>query len=290
MADGIEKLSIAWHPAFCSAAEFDLRAEKGNLQFDPEHNLSREPIRMDLLIIKKNTEEPSDNDIAKIFRKYNVIEYKSPDDGLTIDDFYKTIGYACLYKGTAKEVNAIPANEITVSVFRESYPEKLIQMLEEEGAVVEMTAPGVYEVKEAKPFPAQIVVTKQLDAEKHAGLRILSRAAALDDIETFLRQAQDAVSPGDRANVDAILQVSVSANQQAYDILKRRDPTMCEALRELMKDEIQAEKNASFEQGAFETMVAALKNLIVVTGKTADEAMNMLLIPAVDRDKYKARL
>lgn len=61
---------------------------------------------------------------------------------------------------------------------------------------------------------------------------------------------------------------------------------MCEALRELMKDEIQAERADS----AFETMVAALKNLIVVTGKTADEAMNMLLIPASDRDKYKARL
>lgn len=61
---------------------------------------------------------------------------------------------------------------------------------------------------------------------------------------------------------------------------------MCEALRELMKDEIQAERADS----AFETMVVALKNLIVVTGKTADEAMNMLLIPASDRDKYKARL
>lgn len=245
---------------------------------------------MDLLIIKKNTDMTSNNNIARIFRKYNVIEYKSPGDSLTIDDFYKTLGYACLYKGTAQEVDAIPAEELTVSLFREAYPQALIDSLKKSGSEVVCTAPGVYEVRNGKFFPAQIVVTKQLDAEKHAGLRILSRAAALDDIETLLRQAQGAVSPGDRANIDAILQVSVSANQQAYDVLKRRDPAMCEALRELMKDEIQAEKNASFEQGAFETMVAALKNLIVVTGKTADEAMNMLLIPACDRDKYKARL
>jgi hypothetical protein len=169
---------LNWHPAFCSAAEYDLRAERENLQFDSEHSLSKEPLRMDLLIIKKNTDEPSSNDIARIFRKYNVIEYKSPDDGLTIDDFYKTIAYACLYKASGKTVNEVPANELTVSVFRETYPEKLIQMLEEDGAIVEMTAPGVYEVKSSKFFfPAQIVVTKDLDVKKHASLRILSRNA-----------------------------------------------------------------------------------------------------------------
>lgn len=133
MADGIENVSIAWHPAFCSAAEFDLRAEKENLFFEPEHNLSREPLRMDLLIIKKNTDTASNNDIARIFRKYNVIEYKSPGDSLTIDDFYKTLGYACLYKGTAREVDAIPAEELTVSLFRESYPQTLIDSLKKIG-------------------------------------------------------------------------------------------------------------------------------------------------------------
>ena len=65
---------------------------------------------------------------------------------------------------------------------------------------------------------------------------------------------------------------------------------MCEALRELMKDEIQAEKNSSFEQGAFENMVGAIKNLMLSTGKTAEDAMNLLFIPASDRDKYRARL
>lgn len=278
MADGVEKISIAWHPAFCSAAEFDLRAEKGNLQFDPEHNLSREPIRMDLLIIKKNTEEPSDNDIAKIFRKYNVIEYKSPDDGLTIDDFYKTLGYACLYKGTAKEVNAIPANELTVSVFRESYPEKLIQLLEEGGAVVEMTAPGVYEVKDSKLFPAQIVVTKNLDPNKHAGLRILSRAAKAEDIELFIKQTEGVENPGERANIDAILQVSISANQQTYEDLKRRDPVMCEALRNLMKDEIYEENLEKDKRIAINLYESGVKEDVIAKalGRTVEVVMKWL--------------
>ena len=39
-------------------------------------------------------------------------------------------------------------------------------------------------------------------------------------------------------NADAILQVSVSANQKLYDKITRGDGIMCEALRELLKDDI----------------------------------------------------
>ena len=117
MADGMEKVSIAWHPAFCSAAELDLKGEKDKLYFNPEHNLSKEPLRIDLLVIKKGKKDTTENDIAKIFRKYNLMEYKSPEDGLSIDDFYKVLGYACLYKGTADRVNKIPSNELSSGCF-----------------------------------------------------------------------------------------------------------------------------------------------------------------------------
>ncbi len=48
---------------------------------------------MDLLIIKKPANVQIENEIGHIFKKYNVVEYKSPDDSLSIDDFYKTTGY-----------------------------------------------------------------------------------------------------------------------------------------------------------------------------------------------------
>ena len=38
-------------------------------------------------------------------------------------------------------------------------------------------------------------------------------------------------------NADALLQVSVSANRKVFERVKRKDPIMCEALKELMKDE-----------------------------------------------------
>ena len=53
MADSIEEVKIQWHPGFYGAAEIELIANKGDLEFLREYNLNKEPIRMDLLIIKK---------------------------------------------------------------------------------------------------------------------------------------------------------------------------------------------------------------------------------------------
>lgn len=56
---------------------------------------------------------------------------------MTIDDFYKTVGYACLYKGYGQYVDQIPIAELTVSIFRESYPRKLLLTLEQQGHKIE---------------------------------------------------------------------------------------------------------------------------------------------------------
>ncbi len=55
------------------------------------------------------------------------------------------------------------------------------------------------------------------------------------------RQLMGAVTPGDLQNIDAILQVSVFENRELYEEI-RRDQDMCQALRELMKDEIAEER------------------------------------------------
>ena len=98
------KFHIAKHPAFCAAAELELRSNKGDLEFKREYNLSKKPLQMDLLIIEKRKGVQIQNEIGKIFRGHNIIEYKSHDDGMTIDDFFKTLGYAFLYKGLGEKV------------------------------------------------------------------------------------------------------------------------------------------------------------------------------------------
>lgn len=57
---------------------------------------------------------------------------------------------------------------------------------------------------------------------------------------------------------------------------------MCEALRELMKDEI----DAAVEEG----MVSAVRNLMDSMKWTAEQAMEAIKIPAEERGKYASRL
>lgn len=236
---------IQWHPAFCAAAELELRLNKADLEFKREYNLSKKPLQMDLLIIEKRKNAQIKNEIGTIFRGHNVIEYKSPDDGMTIDDFFKTLGYACLYKGLGEKVNQIPLEELTVSLFRASAPKQLMKQLIDYGYKVEL-----YYVQ-GFSIPIQIVVTKELDSKNHESLKVLSRSAEKEDIQKFTELARDFSEPGDKEKADAVLQVSVAANREKYDEV-RRSENMCEALRELMKEEIEEELKKNREKSLVE--------------------------------------
>lgn len=59
-----------------------------------------------------------------------------------------------------------------------------------------------------------------------------------EDARAFIEDARKLTDQGDLINVDAILQVSVSANYDLYNELKRRYPEMCEAMKRLMRDEM----------------------------------------------------
>ena len=249
MAENLEAVSIQWHPAFYGAAELEFLSNKGDLEFQREFNLGKEPIRMDLLIIKKLSNVRTKNEIGHIFRKFNVVEYKSHDDALSIDDYYKTVGYACLYKGLGETVDQIPANELTISIFRESYPKEMFEAMKNLGLEIKERYPGIYYIsgKQAM-FDTQIVVTKQLDKETHRILRILSKHVREGDVRAFVEKAVQMSEPGDRNNVDAVLQVSVSANKEIFEAIRRCDKVMCEALRELMKEDFEKQEQETRNQ------------------------------------------
>ena len=201
---------IQWHPAFYAAAELELKENIEELDLISEYHLSKEPIRIDLLIIKEeNADKVMKNEIGHIMRKYNVLEYKGPGDELSIDTFYKTLGYACLYKGYGKTIDEIPV---------------------------------------------QIVVISRLNRTMHSSLRILSANADIEDIRKFLEQTENMKTPRERNNIDAVLQASVSANYEIYQKVRRANG-MCEALRELMKDEIEQDVARGEMRGRVEGIV-----------------------------------
>ena len=52
MENNREITGISWHSGFYGAMELELIAEKGLLEFLREYPLSKEPLRMDMLIIR----------------------------------------------------------------------------------------------------------------------------------------------------------------------------------------------------------------------------------------------
>lgn len=180
---------IHWHTAFQAAAELELRQNIEELTFEPEHYLSKEPLRIDLLILHlKNHTTHLHNEIGKIMRKHNIIEYKGPGDQLSIDTLYKVLGYACLYKSFGDTVDAISTHDITVSLFREAYPQELFKRLKKNTQSLEITEkyPGIYYIS-GFLFPLQIVVLRRLDPVLHSIFRVLSKEAETSTIQEFLK-------------------------------------------------------------------------------------------------------
>jgi len=133
-----------WHPAFVGATEWELKKNKKDLVFESEHQLSKEPLRVDMLVVKKAPEAVIENEIGKIFKMHNLMEFKGYGDSFSIDDYHKVIGYACIYKSLGKHVNEIPAEEVTVTVMRDAFPRELVKALEKKGICFEERFPGIY--------------------------------------------------------------------------------------------------------------------------------------------------
>jgi hypothetical protein len=53
------------------------------LEFSSKHQLTSEPQKIDLVIVKKAPGVVIDKNIARIFKRVNILEYKSPEDNVS---------------------------------------------------------------------------------------------------------------------------------------------------------------------------------------------------------------
>lgn len=245
MSDNVDKQMLDWHSGFYAAAKFEFRNEP--FSFEREYPLNKMPICIDVLISSK-PDYVSENDIARIFRRVNIIEYKSPKDELTYVQFFKTLSYASLYIGNDIAADILP-KDVTMSIFRDTYPKALLEYLKANGYEVEQYKPGIYYIKGNVPFQTQIVATSRLGNMEHLALKMLTKKLNADEATAFINIAKELQNEADKDNVDAVLQISVNANSKTYDDIRRRNPNMCQALRELMKEELMEAENKGFNAG-----------------------------------------
>jgi hypothetical protein len=181
-----EDTYIQWHPALVAALQLELEQYKDALQFIPEYQLTTEPLRIDVVIIKKSKDVAIDKNIATMFRAVNVVEYKSPEDYISVNDFYKVYGYACLYAN----LNGVPITEITISFVENHYPRDLMAHLKKvRGYHVERKAPGIYTIID-DIIPIQIIDSRKLSAGENLWLKDLSNTLDLPEIQRLIDESQ----------------------------------------------------------------------------------------------------
>ncbi|MCM1241833.1 MAG: hypothetical protein NC314_03265 [Roseburia sp.] len=251
---------VQWHPGFVAAMNLELAQNRDDLVFEKEYNLNTKPLEIDLLVIKKNTSVNICNEIGKLFKGHNIMEFKSPEDHLDIDDFYKTGAYASLYKSYGKTVDEIKAEDITVSIMRETRPDGLFRYFEEHGYFISNPYKGIYYIEENVLFPTQIVVTKELEQDNHIWLKALSERLEKDDIKNLLVGVNKLTEKMDKEFADSVLEVSIGANKQIIEEMMG-DDSVCQALMEIMEPVIQLRDQENIKKGLKKGMQMTIDTL-----------------------------
>ena len=235
---------VEYHNGFYGAVHAVYEPMNIPMEYMQEHDLGDEPIRMDMLIIKRET-NPLTDPIGSFFRTHNVLEYKSPEDALTIDDFFKAQGYALIYKGLGKTVNAVPLQELTVSLFRHGYPREMMEALKKEGFQVQEAHPGVYRISGPISVPAQVIAASRLPAGAYEEFKILAKNAKKEDVLKVLGKIG---TDGKMAEyVSAIIRVSAAVNDGLFRKIEE-ESTMSEAIERIFSKEFDKRERKAKEE------------------------------------------
>jgi hypothetical protein len=87
---------IDWHAGFLAAMKLELMEDEDNLEFLEEQFLDGRKQRYDLLIIKNDRSVEIRNEIGTKFDKFNIVEYKNPNDELRAEHFLDIRADICM--------------------------------------------------------------------------------------------------------------------------------------------------------------------------------------------------
>lgn len=226
--------NLQWHPPFYAGLQIELAEDAGNLIFENEHQLATKPLEIDILIIKKNADIPVRKNIGRIFRKHNIVEYKSVKDYLGIDDFYQVYAYASLYKAFAGHEDDIKTSEMTITFISSHYPYKLEKYLKKRRKYhFVKSGEGIYHIV-GNDFAMQLIVTSRISKEEN--LWLWSMNNPVNDKKTAEKLIAEYEKNNRNHHYESAMELIVRANEK---IFRSEEKNVCEALEEILKDRIE---------------------------------------------------
>ncbi|MDO5405834.1 MAG: 3-isopropylmalate dehydrogenase [Eubacteriales bacterium] len=271
---------IQWHPGFQSALQVELQDDSSYLTFEKERNLTQKPLQIDTVIIKKEGHQVSKS-IGRFFRKYNIVEYKSPDDYVSINVFYKVLAYACLYQSETEHVNEIDPRELTITLVCSHFPRELMKHLYEMfGTEAEEVDAGIYHLTKV-PFPVQLIIIPKLSREEYVWMsRLRYDLTVKEDIEPLLKAYR---SHDHSPLYQSVMNLIVRANKDEYEEAKG----MCDALMELFADELREKGQSAWLEGQMDTLITMVRRKYEKGLSTAETADCLEVAVSVIEDVYE---
>ena len=271
---------VEYHYGFYAAIYFDYDVARLDLSFRQELELGDKPIRLDMAVIRRNKRRALTDPIGRFFRKHTILEYKSPGVTLNIDGFFKAQGYACIYKSLGGTVNAIPIEDLAVSIFCHAYPRKMFAILQASGFSIEEVHKGVYHVAGPLCVPAQVVVISRLSDGEYEELKILAPKAKREDVVRFL----DRASQDPSEHVSAILRVSMAVNKALYQQLEEEGP-MKDVFEEIFHKTLAAKEAKGRSEGRREGRSEERADIIsrmLAKGMTPEQISDLIALPLAE--------
>ena len=182
-----------------------------------------------------------------ILRRYNIIEYKSPDDTLSVNDFYKVMSYAGLFKSESPREDEIKAGDIAVILVSSKRPLKLLKYLRDYCRMkVEEVEKGIYECKGNWIFKTYVVIAHPRYGGAYPWLNSLSKELKMNDRKKIERLLEEADERKDSKR-DAILELVLKANPEMAGKMKEDDDMR--AIQALFAPELAAAEERAEKRG-----------------------------------------
>ncbi len=278
---------INWHSALLSALKIELSDYQDILNYEAEKVLNIGPRRADILITKDENSRPVHTPIGRQFRRYNLIEYKGPDDTMNEIAFYKALSYLYGFPELYNTVQVLEESSLTL--ISHSFPRNLWKYIntrplhpvwENAKNVLAKIIPGLYSIN-TEILPVQLVVTSQLPKEEYFWLcSLTNRLTDPAPLRLISRACKEHQMEPDYQNY---LNTIIRANQTAKG---ENSIMMCEALDELYADQIAKER----EEGKIEGKILGIDSLSALMSRLFQENRISDARRAAEEPAYRDRL
>jgi hypothetical protein len=179
-----------------------------------------------------------------MFRAFNIMEYKSPTDYLSIDNFYRVSAYAYLLKSDSDTEGGIPFEDLAISFVSSKAPKLVFEhLINIRGYELSQQQDGIYYLYREMDIPLQFIALDELSTE-HPWLSALTNHITEEKISNIAAD-YDPVEKNEYK--ESILYTVVRAN---YALIKRlrEDNVMSKEVMELFRPEIEELANKKIQE------------------------------------------